>query len=1040
MTISNRDNKKSLVNLEEEVLQFWQCSSIFEKSVFNRKDRSLFSFYDGPPFATGLPHYGHFLSGTIKDVIARYKTMDGYFVPRRFGWDCHGVPIEFEIEKQFHFSSREDIEAFGIGNFNEECKKVVQRFSTAWESRVIRMGRWVDFSATWKTMDLSFMESVWWVFSQLYNQGLVYEGLKVVAFSTKLGTPLSNFEATQNYKEIDDPSLVVKFPVKGEENAYFLVWTTTPWTLFANMAIAVAPDLDYVKIRDMKSREIFIIGKTVINRWFDDCEGIEILEEFKGKDLWKKAYSPLFSHYAHKEEEGAFQVVLSDHVLDSEGTGLVHTAPGFGEEDFQVCQKYGIPLVSHVSSTGLFTEDILEFKDKHFLDTNKNIIKKLKDKGLVFYQGTVRHRYPFCWRTDTPLMYKVVTTWFIAVEKIKEALLEANEKIHWVPGHIKHGRFGKWLEGARDWAISRNRFWGTPIPIWRSSEGDILVISSVKELEEATGVKITDLHRHHIDHLKIIKNGKEYTRIPEIFDCWFDAGSMPYGQNHYPFENKEMTEQEFPADFIAEGLDQTRGWFYTLNIISTALFNRPAFKNVIVNGIILAEDGQKMSKRLSNYPDPDVVISKYGADAVRLYMLHSPVVKAEEMKFSEKGVESILKQILLPFWNAYTFFSIYAGIYNYGNEERNEIVITNDLDKWILSHLNFLVEQVRQGLDTYQLNVAVDPFVSFIDSLTNWYIRRSRRRFWSEEDTHDRQTAFYTLRKVLLALCQIAAPFIPFLSETVYQRLKSKEMPESVHLCDFPWSDSFWDNVRLVKEMSFIRRIVSLAHTLRKEKSLKVRQPLPFLHIIPNDFLLAKNLSSNIHLILEEVNVKEVKLYDFLPDFVTLNVKPNFRTLGKKVGALMKDVQKMILNLSDEEKLRLFLKKGINIVVHNEEFELSSEDVFIFLEAKEGYVSLNDDLCTIILDCRLDEGLIAEGISRELINKINTMRKSLALHVSDRISLKMQASSFIQEIFLRFKNYIFEETLVTSVTFESRVDEGELWDINNHTVIIELIK
>ncbi len=1039
MTTTDNDIKKSLVALEEEVLLFWKRFSIFEKSIFNRRDKLLYSFYDGPPFATGLPHYGHFLSGTIKDVVARYKTMEGYFVPRRFGWDCHGVPIEFEIEKHFHFSSREDIEAFGIANFNEECRKIVQRFSKAWESRVARMGRWVDFSTTWKTMDLSFMESVWWVFSQLYSQGLVYEGLKVVAFSTKLGTPLSNFEASQNYKEVDDPSIVVKFPLKNEDNTYFLVWTTTPWTLFANMAIAVSPDLDYVKVKDIKNQEVFIIGKTAFQKWFNDYDNIKIIEEFKGTVLEGTPYIPIFSNYSHKAEAGAFRVILGEHVLDSEGTSLVHTAPGFGEDDFQVCQRYGVPLVSHISNTGLFTQDVPEFKNRYFLDTNKDIIKKLKSLGLIFYQGTIRHRYPFCWRTDTPLMYKVVTTWFISVEKIKDRLVRVNQEINWIPNHIKNGRFGKWLEGARDWAISRNRFWGTPIPIWKSKEGDILVISSVKELEEATGIKVTDLHRHHIDHLKIIKEGKEYTRVPEIFDCWFDAGSMPYGQNHYPFENKEITEKSFPADFIAEGLDQTRGWFYTLNIISSALFNQPAFKNVIVNGIVLAEDGQKMSKRLSNYPDPDVVINKYGADAIRLYMLHSPVVKGEEMKFSEKGVENILKQILLPFWNAYTFFSIYAEIYNWSSENQKEISLKNDLDKWIFSNINILVEKVREGLDSYQLNLAVEPFVSFIDSLTNWYIRRSRRRFWSEEDSEDRQSAFYTLHRVLLTLCKIAAPFIPFLSETIYQRLKNDKMPESVHICDFPKYDHCWDDIKLVEEMNFIRRIVSLSHTLRKQEGLKVRQPLSCLHIIPNSVLLNENLSFNINLILEEINVKEVKLYDFLPDFIELNIKPNFRVLGKKMGSSMKEIQKIIMNFSNQEKLKLFHNQSLKIVIDNKEFELVSDDVVILLEAKKGFVSLSDDLFTIILDCRLDDNLIAEGICRELVNKINTMRKSLQLHVTSRIGLEIQAPSFIKEIFIQFQDHIFEETLSTSVAFLNKVMDGESWDINGYIVNIKII-
>ena len=594
--------------------------------------------------------------------------MQGNYVRRRFGWDCHGLPVENEIEKAKELSGASAIETFGIGAFNEECRKIVLRYVEEWKQTVNRMGRWVSFENTYHTMDLSFMESVWWVFGQLYEKGLVYEGFKVMPFSTRLGTPLSNFEANLNYKEVDDPSLTVKMELVDEPGVFLLVWTTTPWTLPSNLAVMAKKEMEYVKVKD-KSGQQFILSALRLPHYFKNTEDYEVIARFTGGSLEGKRYHPLLPYFSAKAQQKAFRVILEDSIAAEEGTGLVHAAPAFGEVDFFACAREGIELVNPVDHNGKFTEEVSDFAGLFVKDADKEIIRRLKGEGKVFHHGQIRHRYPFCWRSDTPLIYKAVSTWFVAVEKIKEKLLSCNAQIHWVPEHIKYGRFGKWLENARDWAISRNRYWGTPIPLWRSEEGEILVISSIRELEEKTGQKVTDLHRHYIDSLEIVHQEKVFRRVPEVFDCWFESGSMPYAQEHYPFENKEETLNRFPADFIAEGIDQTRGWFYTLTILAAALFDKPAFKNVIVNGIILAEDGQKMSKRLKNYPEPSVVIDRYGADAVRLYLLSSPAVHAEDLRFSEKGVELVLRQVLIPFWNAYVFFSTYAHIYHWQPEE-----------------------------------------------------------------------------------------------------------------------------------------------------------------------------------------------------------------------------------------------------------------------------------------------------------------------------------------------------------------------------------
>lgn len=989
----------------------------------------MFSFYDGPPFATGLPHYGHLLAGTIKDVVPRYKTMKGYCVPRRFGWDCHGLPVENEIEKAKELSGAAAIDAFGIAAFNEECRSIVLRYTSEWKKTVDRMGRFVDFSQTYKTMDPSFMESVWWVFQQLFEKGLVYEGFKVMPFSMKLGTPLSNFEANLNYQEVDDPSITVAFKKLDEPNTFFLAWTTTPWTLPSNLALMVGSEHTYVKVKDPKSDKLYILAEARLAATFkDECE---IVERFSGKELNGARYAPLFPFFA---DRNAFRVILEEAVSLDDGTGIVHSAPAFGELDFFACKRENIDLVCPVDSNGRFTKEVPPYVGLLVKDADKIIMRDLKAAGSLFYQGTIHHRYPFCWRSDTPLIYKAVRTWFVAVEQIKDDLLASNAQINWKPEYIKEGRFGKWLENARDWAISRNRYWGTPIPLWRSEDGDLHVMGSIAELEKLTNTKITDIHRHFIDDLTFVKNGKTYKRIPEVFDCWFESGSMPYAQNHYPFENEELFEKTFPADFIAEGLDQTRGWFYTLTILSTALFKKPAFKNVIVNGIILAEDGNKMSKKLKNYPDPEIVINKMGADAIRLYMLGSPAVKAEDLRFSEKGVEHTLRQALIPLWNSFVFLSTYAKIYNWKGQK--SIKPAALIDQWLLSITQKLIQDVESAMEGYDLNRAVEPFVQFIDQLTNWYIRRCRGRFWADADTQDRREAFATLYTVLLDVAHIAAPFVPFLSEALYQELKTKDMPDSVHLCDFPSYHKDSRNMELEKEVEAVQDAVGLGHAIRKEYKLKVRQPLAKAYLISANSEKLASLKKQTQLIADELNVKEIEFRSDETEFVQWLAKPNFPVLGKKIGKFIPQAQKIIMSFDRKQILALAANQNLTIQIEGLSFEITPSDVQIERKVKAGTAAGNLGDLTVALDIELNDDLLEEGLARELVNKINTLRKDLDFQVTDRIRITIQTTDLVRACFTKFHNYIAGEVLAVDVRFEPC--EGVAVDLNGEDTKILL--
>ncbi len=1030
-------NKINFPELESRILEFWRQENIFRKSVEERPADNEFIFYDGPPFATGLPHYGHLLAGTIKDVIPRYKTMQGYRVERRFGWDCHGLPVEYEIEQTLGLKGRPDIEEFGVGNFNEECRKIVLRYASEWRETVERMARWIDFDNDYKTMDLTFMESVWWIFDQLWKKGLIYEGVKVMPYSWRVSTPLSNFEANLNYKDTQDPSVTVKFALTSEPNNFILAWTTTPWTLPSNLALCAGPNLNYVCLQPHESEEKYWICEGRLSAYFEEGS-YQIIKKCAGKELEGLAYEPIFRFADGRVDlSKARRVLLDEYVSDESGTGIVHQAPAFGEDDLRICQREGIPVFDPVDTEGNFCTYMDFIAGMNIKEADKTIIRELKEQGSLFRQDTIQHSYPFCWRTDTPLIYKAISTWFVNVEAIKDRMVSHNQTVHWVPTHIRDGRFGKWLENARDWAISRNRYWGTPLPIWRSEDGDILCFGNVADLEEAVGQKITDLHKHFLDDLLINKNGKTYRRIPEVLDCWFESGAMPYAQQHYPFENKELFEENFPANFICEGLDQTRGWFYTLVVHAAALFDAPAFRNCIVNGLILAEDGKKMSKRLKNYPDPVEMLDRYGADAIRLYMLNSVAVQGESLRFSEQGLVEVTRSVLLPLWNSLSFLSTYAEIDGWEPTEANLAVEkTNPLDRWIMSCLQGLIAEVHSAMDLYELNRASAPFVHFIDLLTNWYLRRSRRRFWKDGRGQDKMSAYATLFLVLRDLSKIIACFVPYVAEGIYESLRREGDPISVHLDYFPAVDDKSRDTELETRMDLVLAAVNMGRALRSKHQLKTRQPLQRLFLITRDPEAQRILNELDALLLDELNIKELVLTENEEDLVGLSAQANFRVLGKRLGKRMKEVANQIKTL-DLENIRRLQDGGSVTLQHTDgEVTLTLEDVLIQRSQKEGLLVESSGSVTIALDTQLNESLIKEGLAREFVNKVQHMRKEQDLAVMDRIVIRYKSSDIVGKAIDVYRDFVCTETLCEKLLLED--NPGSEWDINGEICTIEL--
>lgn len=1055
--------------IEAEVLSFWNSRNVFADSLTMTEKKIPYVFYDGPPFATGLPHYGHLLAGTLKDIVPRYWTMRGRHVERRFGWDCHGLPVENEMEREFRVSGKRDIEKLGIHLFNEACRSIVLRYTSQWETVVRRMGRWVDFDNQYRTMDPSYMESIWWVFQQVWNRDLIYRGFRVQPYCPRCATPLSNFEVNEGYKDTEGPSITVSFPVKGEENTQFLVWTTTPWTLPSNVVLAVGPDISYVKVRDDET--VYILAEDRLSAYYRSDAEYEIIERLKGKELAGMRYVPLFDFFAGRDER-FFQVVTADFVSTEDGAGIVHIAPAFGEDDFQVGASLDLPIVCPVDDEGKFTEEVPEWQGRLVYEADGDIIEVLKSAGRLIAQGRVLHRYPFCYRCDTALIYKAITTWFMKIDVLKANMLDNNTRIHWVPQHLQKGRFGKGIESAPDWNISRNRYWGTPLPVWLCECGHQACAGCLRDLHELAGggdadkgtalhsatvakvqerlrrearsrmdaqgidpvwadrleeveIETRDLHRHIVDEMKIAcpKCGGEMTRTPEVLDCWFESGSMPYAQMHYPFENKERFEKSFPADFIAEGLDQTRGWFYTLTVLGAALFKKPAFRNVIVNGIILSEEGKKLSKRLKNYAPPEEVLNKLGADALRLFLINSPAVKAEDLRFSEKGIMEMSRSILLPFWNAYSFFVTYANVDKWSPASCEPSPEGTELDRWIVSLLNHTVASVITEMEEYNLFKVVPILVDFIDNLTNWYIRRSRRRFWKSENDSDKEQAYQTLYFVLVEFTKVMAPFLPFLTEAIYRNLVAEtitDAPRSVHLNGFPLPRDGLTDTDLELKMQLVRQAVTMGRALRSRFIIKTRQPLREVTVIVRDQKICALLQTMEQLIREELNVKAVRFDTREEVVVTVHAKANFKKLGKQYGPDMKKAAAEIAAFSIEQIHEL--EQGGTITVVDR--PVSFGDIEIRRTKHEGVEVETEGELTIALDTTITAELRDEGMAREFVNRVQNLRKNTELQVSDRIIITTTSAAPLESALNKHREYICSETLAKDIRVVKRERKG----------------
>ncbi|PRQ03008.1 Isoleucine--tRNA ligase [Enhygromyxa salina] len=1039
-----------LPGIEHGIIELWTSYAVESRSLHGRRpseepgaagaeaSQPQFVFYDGPPFATGLPHFGHLLAGTIKDVIPRYWAMNGYAVERRFGWDCHGLPIESLVEDELDVHGRAEIEALGVPKFNAACRAGVMRYTQEWRTVVQRMGRWVDFDNDYKTMDPTFMESVWWVFSQLWEQGRIYEGHRVQPVSPLLGTPLSNFEVAQGpqernpktgkdgHKLRDDPSLTLRFELEDEPGTFLWAWTTTPWTLPSNLALAVHPEVEYVKVRVVETGELAWIEPGLLAQYQarNRVGETEELARCKGSELVGLAYAPLLPYFAEyrEREDGsrwAFRVVSADYVTTETGTGIVHQAPAFGEDDFEIGQREGLPLIRPMDLNGVFDERVPEVAGMRAKDADKTIIKLLKDAGKVVDHDVYRHAYPHCYRTDEPLLYMAISTWFMRVEDMREELLANNDQIHWVPERVGSARFGNWLAGARDWNLSRNRYWGTPLPLWRCDEdpSDIVCIGSIAELERRAGLSpgsIDDLHRERVDDITFASDktpGGTMRRISEVFDCWFESGSMPYAQNHYPFDpaKKQYVEDNLPADFIAEGLDQTRGWFYTLHVLASALFGRPAFKNVVVNGLILAADGKKMSKRLKNYPDPMEVVEAFGADALRAYLISGPVVRAEPMRFGRDAndseglvVRDMVKAAILPLQNAFNFLVTYARADGWVPSAetlaaRPATRPQAELDRWILSRVQSFVAELRGEFEAYNLDNLVPAWLGMCDELNNWYIRRGRRRYWrgADEGDGDKAEAYATLYRVLVTIAHCMAPVLPFFCEHLYQRLvvdlglAEGDNGDSVHLQRFPVVDEELIDPVLEGQVAQVRKVVGLAMALREGERIGVRRPLPSLTVASRDPEVRAAVQRFAADIEGELNVKTIELAQDDADLVTLSAKANFKVLGRKLGKKMKVVAKAVEQL-DAATLRAVLDGG-SVEVEGE--TLGADDLVLRREPLPGRVADSDGEITVVLDTTIDAALEQEGLARELINRIQNLRKAADLDVSDRIELAVECAA-----------------------------------------------
>ena len=1023
----------NFVEREKQVEKFWEDNQIFEKSMKVREGNPSYVFYDGPPTANGKPHIGHVETRVIKDMIPRYRTMKGYQVPRKAGWDTHGLPVELEVEKKLGLDGKDQIEKYGVEPFIEQCKESVWKYEGMWEDFSHTVGFWADMKNPYVTYHNDYIESEWWALKEIWKKGLLYEGHKIVPYCPRCGTPLSSHEVAQGYKDVKERSAVVRFKVKGED-AYILAWTTTPWTLPSNVALCVNPDEDYVKVTS--KGYTYYMAAALVDTVLG--EGAEILEHYQGKDLEFKEYEPLFP-YAEKRigNKKAYYVVCDTYVTLTDGTGVVHIAPAFGEDDSKVGHRYDLPFVQLVNEKGEMTEET-PWAGTFCKKADMAVLQALEDKDLLFDAPLFEHSYPHCWRCDTPLIYYARETWFIRMTAVKEDLIRNNNTINWIPESIGKGRFGDWLENVQDWGLSRNRYWGTPLPVWQCECGHQDCIGSIEELKEKADNCPDDieLHRPYIDAvtIKCPKCGKEMHRVPEVIDCWFDSGSMPFAQHHYPFENKETFEKQFPAQFISEAVDQTRGWFYSLLAISTLLFNKAPYENVIVLGLVQDENGQKMSKSKGNAVDPFDALQTYGADAIRWYFYTSSAPWLPS-RFAGKTVVEGQRKFMGTLWNTYAFFVLYANIDNFDatkySLEYDKLAV---MDKWLLSRLESTVKAVDDNLENYRIPEAAKALQSFVDDMSNWYVRRSRERFWAKGMEQDKINAYMTLYTALVTVAKAAAPMIPFMTEDIYQNLVKSidaSAPESIHLCDFPEVHENWIDPKMEEDMADLLEIVVMGRAARNTANIKNRQPIGTMYV-KSEFQLSEFYKEIIE---DELNVKEVVFKDDIADFISYSFKPQMRTVGPKYGKLLNKIKTVLSELDGNKAMAELKSTGeLKLDIDGQEIVLLEEDLLIDMAQMEGYVSESDHTITVVLDTNLTPELIEEGFVRELVSKIQTMRKEAGFEVMDKIRVYAKDNDKIVSIMKNHGDEIKSEVLAEEiVTGETKGYEKE-WNINSEKV------
>ena len=1036
----------NFVDREKAVEKFWEDNNIFKKSMEHRKEGETYTFYDGPPTANGKPHIGHVETRTIKDMIPRYRTMKGYMVPRKAGWDTHGLPVELEVEKLLGLDGKEQIEEYGLAPFIDKCKESVWKYKGMWEDFSRTVGFWADMDNPYVTYDDNFIESEWWALKTIWDKGLLYKGFKIVPYCPRCGTPLSSHEVAQGYKAVKERSAIVRFKVKGED-AYFLAWTTTPWTLPSNVALCVNPEETYLKVKAADGYTYYIakaLADKVLGRLAEEGkDAYEVLETYVGKDLEYKEYEPLYKcagDAAEKQKKKAHFVTCDGYVTMTDGTGIVHIAPAFGEDDSRIGRNYELPFVQFVDGKGDLTAET-PYAGKFVKDADPLVLKDLDAEGKLFDAPKFEHDYPFCWRCDTPLIYYARESWFIKMTAVKDDLVRNNKTINWIPASIGEGRFGNWLENIQDWGVSRNRYWGTPLNIWECECGHQHSIGSREELYKMSGnekAKTVEFHRPYIDEITITcpECGRQMKRVPEVIDCWFDSGAMPFAQHHYPFENKDLFEQQFPANFISEAVDQTRGWFYSLLAESTLLFNKAPYKNVIVMGHVQDENGQKMSKSKGNAVDPFNALETYGADAIRWYFYTSSAPWLPK-RFSGKAVQEGQRKFMGTLWNTYAFFVLYANIDNF---DASKYTLEYDklpvMDKWLLSKLNSTVAEVDSNLDQYRIPEAAKALQDFVDEMSNWYVRRSRERFWAKGMEQDKINAYMTLYTALVTICKAAAPMIPFMTEDIYQNLvrsNDANAPESIHLCDFPVVNKDHIDKKLEEDMEDVLDAVVMGRACRNEAAIKNRQPISRMYI-KSDFTLSEFYQEIIE---DELNVKEVVFTDDVRDFTSYTFKPQLRTVGPKYGKQLGGIQKHLAALDGNAAMdELNADGALKFDVDGVAVELTKDDLLIDMAQKEGYVSQEDNRMTVVLDTNLTPELVEEGFVYEIISKIQTMRKESGFEVTDHIRVSINGNDKLSEIAQKNKEAISGKVLADELTSGAEYGVSKEWNINGENAVI----